>query len=256
MRAPEPERFDQDEGLVLPGFLRAFAPRDLRRGLLRSLAVGLVLGLLGALSSLPLAVSLACLGGVFFPLTLAQARLEARRAGSFQLVVLVTLVLALGLIAAGAQYHYLEALLGSHKLSDALSGSWDWLRGRSGGNVGVLIGPWVYLNVVVSAALMGLAQEGTLWESTRGALANLVSCMGFGLAGLIFLSELVQGRGDVLGQLFGALWAGICLSISFGIAAYPTTFLLLFVLLIADGIEKAIWPPLPIAGNPGDEANV
>jgi len=259
MKEPEPEpvseRLDEDEGIVLPGFLRAFAPRDLRRGLLRSLAVGLALGLLGALWGLPLAISLACLGAVFFPLTLGQAWLDARRAASFQLVVLVTVVLALGLIAAGAQYHYLEALLGSHKLSDALAGSWAWLRGRSGGNVGLLIGPWIYLNIVVSAALLGLAHEGGPWGGTRKALADLVGCMGFGVAGLIFVSEIVQGRGDAVGRLFGAVWGGICLAISLGVVAYPTTFLLLFVLLIADSVEKRIWTPTQ-AGNPGGAPDV
>ncbi|HBP22010.1 MAG TPA: hypothetical protein DEA08_30030 [Planctomycetes bacterium] len=253
---PPPTRLDEDQGLVLPGFLKSFAPRDLRRGLLRSLAVGACLGLLGALGSLPLAVSLACLGTVFFPLSLAQVWLARRTRSTLALVLLVTLVLALGLIAAGAQYHYLRALLESRQLSEALAGSWEWLRGRSGGNVAVLLGPWIYLNIVVSAALLGRAEEGRPWDATRSSLGNLVGCMGFSVAGLMFVSELIKGRGDVLGRLFGALWAGICIAISFGIVAYPSTFVLLFVLLIADWVEGRMWPLPRNPGNPPPVAGV
>ena len=235
---------------MLPGFLESFAPRDLRRGLLRSLTVGAGLGLLGALGGLPLAISLACLGGVFFPLTLGQAWLRTRTRSTLALVLLVTLVLALGLIAAGAQYHYLRALLESRQLSEALAGSWEWLRGRSGGNVAVLFGPWIYLNIVVSAALLGRAEEGRPWDATRSSLGNLVGCMGFSVAGLIFVSELIKGRGDVLQRLFGALWAGICIAISFGVIAYPSTFVLLFVLLMADWVEERVWPRPRNPGNP------
>lgn len=210
------------------------------------------LGLLGPRRGLPLAVSLACFAGVLLPLTLAQRWVSARPFYRLRLVLLVMAVLALALVLVGAQYHYLSALLQSRRIGDALAGSLEWARGRSGGNLVVLVGPWLYLNVVVTAALVGV-EEDSPWGATRSTLASFVGWMAVAIAGLIALSELGGGR-SLFDQLASAVWAGVCIALTFGLAAYPTTFLLLFVLLVADGVERWLWPPRPRAAAGGEPA--
>lgn len=231
---------------MLPPWLAGISGRDLRRGLLRWLAVALPLGGFGGWAGgAPGAVAGASFSAVLLVLALLEGWARRRGLPRLALAVMVAALTAALLGLAYAQQRYVAALLQTHEVGAALQASSSVLPKALGGQgrAGWLLLPWLLLSTVLSASHAGRVHGDGSWSAVTGELQFLA--MGFAsLCGVLVVGlSLLAGREGLGDAIVGGFGAGLCVGIGVLVVAWPLQFGLEALLRLADAVEGLLSPP-------------